>query len=932
MVKKAILLFTAAACFSGGAVKAQQPHCFADEMHARVKAKYPKELAAAEAAMKAHIDAALGKMNFPKMKVTAEGAFDDHEVLRVPVVFHVIHNYGAEYIPDSVIYDELEKINTLYRGANSDTSSVIAPYKGNIPGTNIKYIANTNIQFYLARKDPFGNPTTGITRRRDYSTGSGGDHAKFDLWPPQNYLNVWIVNAFDASHSQAAAYAYKPATASILPWFDGPITTVGSGRPLNNDNTLAHEIGHHFDLDHPWGGTNNPQVACGDDGVEDTPPTEGHYNPIGCVPVNLYDTKCVLTSTLVGKATINNNNKVADAQTGVGIQFKTLEKVQIDAVDIYPAVNGVPFTIQLKRKDGTVIATQNGVTNTTAAKQTVQLTRFVAPVDTQTNAYSLEFSVNPSVYRDSTSALAIPNSTGNAGTVGNVIYFTDDTAQGRYNYFYNWSIRYGDYYVEYPASMAYNLFGINAPLRVDYPDTVNSQNVMDYTYCSKMFTYLQSVRMRAALRSTVAGRSTLIDTANLIFTGLMNPDGTLASRPDLPPKAEFSTSVGNVQNVGFTCRGTTPVSQNVVFTNRSWRDTVTKISWEFSHGATNPTPVVNNPRMNLTNVTTKFNDTGWVTVKMIAESNAGRDTLITSNRVYVADETALPASGYIQEFNGADDNMYPTFNYFDNFTKWEIVNNAGYYDNTSMRYNQFDSRSGTQTFNGTPRGDYDDFYTRAFDLTNIGGTIYLNFYTSGAFRTNNPTYMQDLLEISYSANCGLDWSPLKTLSKTDIGNNGPISNTPWVPGGMWDWKSHSIAISTTALAENARGRVFFRFRFKPGVDQNLMGSGNNFYIDRISINPWTTEVNEIAEKEAGIALAPNPTTGSTTVVIKDAKSNTAQIAVTDVTGKLVYGTTASLMSGITRVEIPAGYIAVKGMYMVTVTTGNHKQTEKLVVY
>jgi len=578
MVKKAILLFTAAACFTGGAVKAQQPHCFADEMHARVKAKYPKEVAAAEAQLKAQIDAALGKMNLPKLKVTADGAFDDHEVLHVPVVFHVIHNYGnAEYISDNVIYDQLEEINRLYRGANSDTSDVIAPYKGNIPGTNIKYIANTNIQFHLARKDPQGNPTTGITRRRNYATTSGGDHAKFDLWPPQNYLNIWIVNAFDANHTGAAAYAYKPSTANILPWFDGPITSMGN--TLNYENTLAHEIGHHFDLDHPWGGTNNPQVACGDDGVEDTPPTEGHYQPGGCINSNLYDTKCILTSAIVGKAAINNNNKAADAQNGVGIQFKNLEKVQIDAVDIYPAVKGVPFTIQLKRKNGTVIATQNGVTDTADAKQTVRLTRFVAPVDTQVNAYSLEFVVNPSVYRDSTSALAIPNSTGNVGTIGNVIYFTDDTAQGRYNYFYNWSIRYGDYYVEYPASMAYNLFGVTTTgsFRVDYPDTVNSQNVMDYTYCSKMFTYLQSVRMRAALRSPIAGRSTLKDTANLILTGVMNPNGTLTPRNDLPPKADFSTNVGPVQNIGFTCRGTSGAAQNVTFVNRSWRDTVSKI-------------------------------------------------------------------------------------------------------------------------------------------------------------------------------------------------------------------------------------------------------------------------------------------------------------------------------------------------------------------
>ena len=38
---------------------------------------------------------------------------------------------------------------------------------------------------------------------------------------------------------------------------------------------LTHEIGHFFNLIHPWGQTNSPGVACGDDRVTDTPVTKG---------------------------------------------------------------------------------------------------------------------------------------------------------------------------------------------------------------------------------------------------------------------------------------------------------------------------------------------------------------------------------------------------------------------------------------------------------------------------------------------------------------------------------------------------------------------------------------------------------------------------------------------------------------------------------
>src|SRR5690554_3896986 len=52
---------------------------------------------------------------------------------------------------------------------------------------------------------------------------------------------------------------------------------VGSMEPssLNNARTLTHEVGHYLNLQHPWGSTNSPGQACGDDEVEDTPITKG---------------------------------------------------------------------------------------------------------------------------------------------------------------------------------------------------------------------------------------------------------------------------------------------------------------------------------------------------------------------------------------------------------------------------------------------------------------------------------------------------------------------------------------------------------------------------------------------------------------------------------------------------------------------------------
>jgi hypothetical protein len=102
-------------------------------------------------------------------------------------------------------------------------------------------------------------------------------------------------------------------------------------------------------------------------------------------------------------------------------------------------------------------------------------------------------------------------------------------------------------------------------------------------------------------------------------------------------------------------------------------------------------------------------------------------------------------------------------------------------------------------------------------------------------------------------------------------------------------------------------------------------------MDRISISPLSEGVGSILPANNNIAVVPNPTNGAAYIVINDADNETANIRVTDITGKTVY-TTQQQISGVTRVEIPQSYISVKGMYMVQVVTGNQSHTEKLIVY
>src|SRR5262249_39684152 len=75
---------------------------------------------------------------------------------KIPVVVHVVFNTKEQNISISQIKSQIKVLNRDFRAKNTDKSKVPAVWKG--------LVADANIQFVLATKDPSGKSTNGVTR------------------------------------------------------------------------------------------------------------------------------------------------------------------------------------------------------------------------------------------------------------------------------------------------------------------------------------------------------------------------------------------------------------------------------------------------------------------------------------------------------------------------------------------------------------------------------------------------------------------------------------------------------------------------------------------------------------------------------------------------------------------------------------------------
>lgn len=404
----------------------------------------------------------------------------------------------------------------------------------------------------------------------------------------------------------------------------------------------------------------------------------------------------------------------------------------------------------------------------------------------------------------------------------------------------------------------------------------NTQNYMDYSYCARMFTEGQKLRMHAALNSTVANRNNLWQASNLVATG--TNDGNL-----ILCTANFSSDKKVV------C-----VGDSVHFTDDSYHGITARL-WNFENGSA----------ASLSNPTTSVLYSTPGTYDVYLKASNGTDTVELLVPDYI---TVLPAIGQeIGLTDGFEDGISAVMNRWltrdvDQLYNWEMAN-VSYNSNHSLMYNNL----------GAGENEVVELYTKPMDFSSLTSlAIAFDWAFANVYSTDN-----SVLKIQVSTNCGTTWTTRKTyLGGSTLNSIDDTLIIPFVPSLLTDWNSDTVFVNSSAVLTD-HTMVKFRFEGK---------GGNIFYIDNIRIGDVNTLALEVNES-IRFHIQPNPAVSEVQLTWSPL-ADIERIEIVDVSNKLMMDSNVNTNQHSLQVSTDA---LAAGMYFVMFHGNGTSWSQKMIV-
>jgi len=750
----------------------------------------------------------------------------------IPVVIHVIHDFGPANVTDADVDYALSQLNkNINRQADNALSA---------PDVFAAVSGSANVEFRLATLDPDGNPTNGIIRIHSELTNVPNPRnlvKSLSYWNSYQYLNIWVVSSFPAQSDGGTLLGYAQ-----FPW-GGSMSTDGIailGSQFRTGKTLTHEVGHWLGLRHIWG-----DALCGDDGIKDTPTAKEENWGVVVSDFPYHLNVCVAdTINPSGEMFMNYMDYSDDAVQSMFTdgQMKIVNQTLEGDEENYP------FRRYLWSSENLILT---GTTNGYEGEACKKETNFIEKYGNVTNCVG-DVSVldgNKNIFTNITSL------TWNWGDGETSI--TSNSPQHTYSSAGTYDVTMSIVYTDDVVSKSYSIDDVEPGYTsletiteilmiegtMEELETVNAYNAVLYMDLDSFS--VKSHWVYAQPTDSVVGASTIIplgvDTFLLKYT--IHPDSTI--------DANLLSHLQTAYNY-FTVDSTLLNGIDLVFHFAEFIDNSFDayfIDTLFYRGDYDETYYLAHYETTCNATTTKE---GFITILPTVSAN--------TNDLYTY---SFEGSTLEEDFLVVENDLVSDWDFGVSANpNWEVVEGVGSEGNSSIMMDGKKLSSANSIIFETESYNLSDLSNPAIAIDFIGAAV-------NSFPKNE-------LLVSYSTECGV-WKELTTISPSDLASAGYYSQN-FIPTEGMIWND-TVMFDQIGVNNLKSDNVRFRFEY------TVASLANRLYIDNIRVgeasNLMTTPN---PSSQFALSIYPNPTTDHTQILFNSANNGLITIKMYDILG------------------------------------------------